>query len=108
MTQTIGASRGIFFLRLIYFGGFIPSLVFANTLIKKSPDLILDFGVLVQKAPMHLLWIGAGGIVYSPSSFTYVQLQSSGNTPYPPFVLISVWLMIRGQHNVLRALWRIV
>ena len=30
MTLTIGASRGIFFLRLIYFGGFIPSLVFAN------------------------------------------------------------------------------
>ena len=35
------------------------------TSIQKSPDLILDIGVPVQKASMHLLWIGAGGIVTS-------------------------------------------
>ena len=103
-----GLSWDIFLKTDLLWGASFHRSFLQITLIQKSPDLILDFGVPVQKASMHLLWIGAGGIVYSPSSFTYVQLQSSGNTPYPPFVFISVWLMIRGQHNVLRALWRIV
>ena len=58
-----GAFRGILFVRLIYFGGLIPSIVSRITLIQKLPDLILDIGVLVQKASMHSSWIGVGRII---------------------------------------------
>ena len=43
--------------------GHIPSIVSRITLIQKSPDLILDIGIPVQKALMHLSWIGAGRII---------------------------------------------
>ena len=63
MILTIGAFRGILFVRLIYFGGLIPSIVSRITLIQKLPDLILDIGVLVQKASMRSSWIGVGRII---------------------------------------------